>query len=93
MKNDIHKQFNLNLQNGQYANGYKDLFSIVIILKVLLNKKEFKNFYTIIMNNIVELKREIKSIDFSQVLDKMGFVKEYKRLISDCAEIGEEINI
>ena len=45
------------------------------------------------MNNIVELKREIKSIDFSQVLDKMGFVKEYKRLISDCAEIGEEFNI
>lgn len=93
MKNDIHKQFNLNLQNGQYANGYKDLFSIVIILKVLLNKKEFKDFYTIIINNIVELKGEIKSIDFSQVLDKMGFVEEYKRLISDCVEIGEEINI
>ena len=80
MKHDIHKQFNLNLQNGQYAKGYKDLFSIVIILKVLLDKKEFKDFYTIILNNIEEIEHNIKSIHFSQVIDKMGFVEDYKKL-------------
>lgn len=80
MKHDIHKQFNLNLQNGQYAKGYKDLFSIVIILKVLLDKKEFKDFYTIVLNNIEEIEHNIKSIHFSQVIDKMGFVEDYKKL-------------
>lgn len=83
MQNDIHKNFNLALQNGQYANGFKDLFSIVIILKVLLNEEEFKEFYTMIMNYIEELKEEIKSINFSQVLGKMGFVRDYKNLIND----------
>lgn len=80
MQNDIHKNFNLALQNGQYANGFKDLFSIVIILKVLLDEEEFNEFYNIVINEIKELKCEIKSIDFSQVLDKMGFVKDYKKL-------------
>ncbi len=83
MKNNIHQKLNLNLQNGQYTNGYKDLFSIVIILKVLLKEKEFKEFYTLIINEIEELKNEIKSIDFSQVLDKMGFVEDYKKLLDN----------
>ncbi len=83
MKNNIHQKLNLNLQNGQYTNGYKDLFSIVIILKVLLKEEEFKEFYTLIINEIEELKNEIKSIDFSQVLDKMGFVEDYKKLLDN----------
>lgn len=81
VQNDIHKYFNLALQNGQYAKGFKDLFSIVIILKVLLNKEEFKEFYDIVINEIEKLKSEVKSIEFSKVLDKMGFVDKYKELI------------
>lgn len=83
MQNDIHKQFNLVLQNGQYVNGYKDLFSIVIILKVLLDEGEFKEFYSIVINEIENLKSAIKSIEFSEVLDKMGIVEDYKNLIND----------
>ena len=81
IKNDIHKHFNLVLQDGKYTNGYKDLFSIVIILKVLLKEEEFKEFYTIATNMIKELKQEISSIDFSQVLDKMGFLESYEELL------------
>lgn len=80
MQNDIHKNLNLSLQNGQYANGFKDLFSIVIILKALLEEKEFREFYNIVINEIEELKSEIKSIEFLQVLDKMGFVRGYENL-------------
>lgn len=80
MQNCIHKQFNLVLQNGQYANGYKDLFSIVIILKVLLDGEEFKEFYSIVINEIKKLENEIKSIEFSEILDKMGFVESYEEL-------------
>lgn len=83
MQNDIHKFFKLNLQNGQNTNGFKDLFSIVIILKVLLNDEEFKEFYIIILNEIERLKNEIKSIEFSEVLNKMGFVEDYENLLID----------
>jgi len=83
MQNNIHKQFNLILQNGQYANGYRDLFSIVIILKVLLEGEEFKEFYSIVINEIKKLENEIKSIKFSKVLDKMGLVGDYEKLIID----------
>lgn len=80
MKNHVHKNLNLDLQNRQYSNGYKDLFSIVIILKVLLEEKEFRKFYNIITNEIEKLKSEIKSIDFLNVLNKMGFVENYDKL-------------
>ena len=83
MQNHIHKNLNLALQNGQYANGFKDLFSIVIILKVLLDEKEFKYFYNMVINEIKKLENEIESIEFSEVLGKMGFVREYKNLIND----------
>ena len=36
IKNNIHFNYNLDLKDGEYSNGYKDLFSIIIILKVLL---------------------------------------------------------
>ena len=76
MQNEIHRHLSLNLQNGQYSNGYKDLFSIVIILKILLDGKEFKEFYDAIINIVEELKCNISSIDFLEVLDKMlGIMK------------------
>lgn len=83
MQNDIHTNLNLLLQNGQYAKGFKDLFSIVIILKVLLNEEEFKEFYDIVINEIKKLENKIKSIEFSEILNKMGFVRDYENLMND----------
>lgn len=82
MQNEIHRHLSLNLQNGQYSNGYKDLFSIVIILKILLDGKEFKEFYVAIINIVEELKCNISSIDFLEVLDKMGFCYDYEKRLS-----------
>ena len=82
IKNNIHFNYNLDLQDGKYSNGYKDLFSIIIILKVLLKETEFKKFYTIFINDLEELKENIKSIDFIQILNKMGFPKNYKKLLN-----------
>ena len=82
VKNNIHFSFNLNLEDGKYSNGYKDLFSIIIILKVLLKEIEFKKFYTILINNLEELEENIKSINFIQILDKMGFPADYKKLLN-----------
>lgn len=81
VKNNIHSHFDLNLQDGKYSNGYKDLFSIIIILKKLLNENEFKKSYETLINDIEKLKSEIKSIEISQILNKMGFPLNYKELL------------
>ncbi len=81
IKNKIHSYFNLDLHDKKYSNGYKDLFSITIILKVLLKEIEFKNFYTVLLNNLENLKKDIKSIEYNKILNKMGFPKNYEKLI------------
>lgn len=82
MKNNIHFNYNLDLKDGKYSKGYKDLFSIIIILKTLLKDTEFKKFYTGLINDLEEIKGNIKSIDFMQILDKMGFPKNYEKLLN-----------
>lgn len=81
IKNKIHSYFNLDLHDKKYSNGYKDLFSITIILKVLLKEIEFKNFYTVLLNNLVDLKKDIKSIEYNKILNKIGFPKNYEKLL------------
>ena len=78
---DIHRKFNLELKDGVYCNGFKDLFSIVIILKLLLNAEEFNRFYSILVEDIEELHRNINSLDFNRILDTMGFPYNYKDLV------------
>lgn len=75
---ETHKYFNLNLQNDKHCNGFKDLFSVVIMLKELLEENEFKKFYSDLIDDIEELKNDIKSIKFNEVLNKIGFPENYK---------------
>lgn len=81
IKNNIHFNYNLDLQDGKYSNGYKDLFSIIIILKILLKDAEFKKFYNTLINDLKELKENTQSIEFLKILDKMGFPRNYEELL------------
>lgn len=79
-QNKIAKNFGIREKEfGQYCNGYRDLFSIVIILKILLDEKDFKKFYNMVISIIEELRCKIRSIDFSEILDKMGFCLDYEK--------------
>ena len=42
---------------------------------------EFKNLYTVLLNNLEDLKKDIKSIEYNKILNKMGFPKNYKKLL------------
>ena len=64
------------------AYATRDLFSIVIILKILLNIDEFNVFYNMIIENIENLKKQLFSISIDKVLYKMGFPINYKRLLN-----------
>lgn len=77
---EYHKKLELISKDGKTAHATRDLFSIVIILKILLKKEEFNKFYTIIIEEIKALEKELYTISINKVLNKMGFPKNYKKL-------------
>ncbi len=79
--NKYHHKMNIDNLNGNYLSGVNDLFSIVLILKELLNKDEFSKFYKSLMKSLKKFKKEINTNTFNKILLKMGFPKKYKKLI------------
>lgn len=86
MKNRIsstiyHKKLQIENKNGNYQLATRDLFSVVIILKLLLEQELFSQFYKNIIQLIEKLEKQISTIKIDKVLYKMGFPKNYKQLI------------
>lgn len=75
-----HTQLSIKKTNTyQYAT--RDLFSVVIILKVLLEKEQFDDFYHNILIDIEKLENALSSISIHKVLYQMGFPRNYKKLL------------
>ena len=52
-----HKKMKVENKNGNYQYATRDLFSIIIILKLLLEKEKFSVFYNEMINDIEDLKK------------------------------------
>lgn len=76
-----HIKLNLIKNDSKTVYSTRDLFSIVIILKVLLEKEQFNEFYNRIIETIKELESNLLSLKIDKVLYKMGFPKNYKNLL------------
>lgn len=76
-----HKILNIEKNNGNYKLSTRDLFSIVIILKLLLEKEIFNEFYIEIIKSIKILERKLMTISINKVLYKMGFPYNYEKLL------------
>lgn len=81
MSTKYHKLLKIESINGNYKIGTRDLFSIVIIMKLLLDKNNFVEFYEKIISEINILNKKLISVEIECVLNKMGFSKTYKRLL------------
>ncbi len=77
---DYHKK--LGLVKNKEAMATRDLFSIIIILKILLKEIDFKKFYLLLLSYIENLESKLKTISINKVLNKMGFPKNYKDLLN-----------
>ncbi len=80
--NYYHSKLKIQKNQGNYIKGVQDLFSIVLILKSMLDKREFNQFYKLLIKNIQILKENIKDNQFDKVLNKMGFPQNYKKLLT-----------
>lgn len=71
----IHKKLHIPQVNGRYQNGKNDVFSEVIILKYLLDKEDFRNFY-------YELKSCLKKQNpGNDILHMMGFPENWMSIL------------
>ncbi len=76
-----HKLLGLSKHGNNSTYATRDLFSVVIVLKILLENHSFQEFYLKIITALENLKIGLSSISIHKVLSKMGFPKNYEKLL------------
>lgn len=85
-----HKILNIPRDEEGYICGKNDLFALIIIMKQMLLKEEFKNM-TFELDNIVQtLNYNLTSIKIDKVLNQMGFPLNWEELSKIERPINDE---
>lgn len=79
--NKYHQMMNIPKMDGEYIYGKNDIFAVIIILKILLEKSSFRLMMKEIEYEIELLDGRIDSIHINKILDKMGFPENYMDII------------
>ena len=66
--------------NEEYIYGINDLFAVIIILKQLLDEKDFNLLISEISYELDRLSGKLKVIKIEKVLHEMGFPNNYKEI-------------
>jgi len=75
-----HQLLKIPKEEDEYIKGKNDLFALIIIMKQMLQKEEFKNM-TLELDNVIQtLNFNLHSIRIDKVMDKMGFPINWKDL-------------
>ncbi len=75
-----HKLLNIPKVEDDYIYGKQDIFALIIILKQVLTKDNFKMMMNEIDYEIDWLSSKLKVIDIHKVLYRMGFPDNYKEI-------------
>ena len=75
-----HELLNIPRIDGEYIYGMHDIFALIIILKHLLTKTDFKMMMNEINYEVDWLSQKLKSIKIEKVLYRMGFPDNYKEI-------------
>ena len=76
-----HDLMNIPKMDDEYIYGKNDLFAVIIIFKILLNKKAFRLMMKEIEYEIELLDGRVDTIPISKILDRMGFPENYIEII------------
>ncbi len=72
-----HEKLDISKVDDVYIHGKNDLFSLVIMLKCLLRKEEFKEMIDELKEQVERLDGIINVIPLDKILDKIGFPKNW----------------
>ena len=76
--NKYHSMLNIPKQEKEYIYGKNDIFSVIIMLKVLLTKEAFELLINEVNSLIKQLDYKVNTITMEKILTKMGFVSNWK---------------
>lgn len=81
MNTPYHQHFNL-LKNetGEYLQGKKDLFAVLICIKYFVDKKSYSKFINNISNLINKYSKKIKSISKEELMNYMFLPSDFEKL-------------
>lgn len=77
----FHKLLNIPNINGRFRYGKDDLFAVMVSLKMLLNKDDYKKFHTKVFSRIMSINSKIKSIPLNTILEHMHFPENWHELL------------
>ena len=81
--NKYHYQLDIEKDEyDEYIGGKNDLFAVVIILKIMLTDREFREFINEISYEVDYLEGRIKSINKEVILNKIGFPNNWREIIN-----------
>lgn len=66
-------------ESGEFLNGKRDLFAVLIALKLTLSKTEFKDVVKDIDAELNTLSKKLHTININVILEKMGFPIDWKK--------------
>ena len=75
-----HEILNIPKQDGEYIYGKNDLFAVIIILKKMLSKSEFKLLINEINYELDVLEGKLKVIKIDKLLDSIGFPTNFREI-------------
>ena len=79
--NKYHFKLNIEKNEDEYIYGKTDLYCVVIILKIMLTDREFRNFINEVSYEIDYLEGRIKTISKEVVLNKIGFPVNWRDIL------------
>lgn len=75
-----HRLLNLPVMNDEYIYGKSDIFAVVIMLKQMLNKSDFRDLINEIDYELSLLDGRVDIIPQEKILDRMGFPLNWKEI-------------
>jgi len=76
----LHKKLAIPCKKGLYQNGKKDLFSVVISLRYLIADEDFKIFRRNLAFLIKDVLKKCPHLTEDQLLNEMGFPKNWAKI-------------
>ena len=75
-----HRELDIPMMNDEYIYGKNDIFSVVIMLKYMLNDSDFTDFINEISYDLSLLDGRIEIIPQDKILDRMGFPNNWETI-------------
>ncbi len=79
--NKYHRLLNISVEEEEYIKGKNDLFSVIIILKIMLDENDFHIFINEVSYEMDFLEGKLNAINIDKILDKTGFPKNWRDII------------